>query len=409
MIDPPSPSTAKLPAIAVEAAALFAERYGKEPDWIALAPGRVNLIGEHIDYNDGFVLPMAINRYAAIAACRSDSGRLRIASREMSESLDVAATAITCDGQPSWSAYVLGPLALCAEQGLTIGSLDVLLASDVPTGSGLSSSAAVEVATATLAEAVCEKSLGHMEKARLCQEAEHRYAHVPCGIMDQVTSAAATQDHALLLDCRNESLEQVALNDPAIAILIADTRVQHTLTDGQYARRREECQQALRELGASSFREISSEDIEWASGQLDAIALKRVRHVVSEISRTLAAAEAMRSHDWDALGQLMYESHASLRDDFCVSCPELDTLVAVAAAIGPAGGVYGSRMTGGGFGGCTVSLVAASEAPSIALRLQAKYKQQTEIEPTLFVTRPAAGSFLATTPTGDSARRSETG
>jgi galactokinase len=227
--------------------------------------------------------------------------------------------------------------------------------------------------------------------------------------MDQVTSAAATQDHALLLDCRNESLEQVALNDPAIAILIADTRVRHTLTDGQYARRREECQQALKELGASSFREISSEDIEWASGQLDAIALKRVRHVVSEISRTLAAAEAMRSHDWDALGQLMYESHASLRDDFCVSCPELDTLVAGAAAIGPAGGVYGSRMTGGGFGGCTVSLVAASEAPSIALRLQAKYKQQTEIEPTLFVTRPAAGSFLATTPTGDSARRSETG
>ncbi len=390
-----SSSEPEIPSVANAAGLLFAEQYGKEPSWIALAPGRVNLIGEHIDYNDGFVLPMAIDRYTAIAASRSDSGHLRIVSREMSEPIDAPANEIRCKGQPDWSAYVLGPLALCAQRGLEVGSLDAVVASDVPTGSGLSSSASVEVATATLAEAICGTKFKLMEKAKLCQMAEHHYAKVPCGIMDQATSTAAIRGHALLLDCRSGSYQQVPFSDPDVAILIANTNVRHALADGQYAQRRSECSSALLKSGVDSFRDLTMADLEKASGQMDPVEWRRARHVVGEIARTLAAAEAMRACDWNALGTLMYESHHSLRNDFEVSCDELDAMVALAEKIGPAGGVYGSRMTGGGFGGSTVTLIAANRADAIRERLESEYRQKTDIEPTLFTTRPAAGSFLA--------------
>ena len=390
-----SSSEPEIPDLANVAGGLFAEQYGKKPSWIAMAPGRVNLIGEHIDYNDGFVLPMAIDRYTAIAAARSDSGQVRFVSREMPKTIAVPATAIRCDAQPDWSAYVLGPLALCAERGLEVGSLDAAVASDVPTGSGLSSSASLEVATATLAEAICGTKFEIMEKAKLCQMAEHRYAKVPCGIMDQATSTAATRGHALLLDCRSGSYQQVPFSDPDVAILIANTNVRHTLADGQYARRRSECSSALSKSGVDSFRDLTMADLDKASARMDSVEWKRARHVVGEIGRTLAAADAMRLCDWNTLGALMYKSHHSLRTDFEVSCNELDTMVALAENIGPAGGVYGSRMTGGGFGGSTVTLIAASEADAIAERLQSEYRQKTDIEPTLFITQPAAGSFLA--------------
>jgi galactokinase len=395
MNEPPSPPTAAIPPLAAEAARQFEQRYQRRPRWIALAPGRVNLIGEHIDYNDGVVLPMAIDRYTAIAAAPGDSPRFRIASREMPDSIDVPAGRISCDGQPRWSAYVLGPLALCQQAGLATGPLDAMLVSDVPSGAGLSSSAALEVATATLAEGVCNQSLGAMNKARLCQQAEHQYAKVPCGIMDQATSAAARRDHLLLLDCQSGQIEQIAMNDPAVSVLVANTNTPHQLVDGQYALRREQCRQALTQLRASSYRELSTEDIAAAAARLEPTLYRRARHVVSEIARTLAAADAIRRRDWSTTGRLMGESHRSLRDDFQVSCAELDTMVELAESLGNEGGVYGTRMTGGGFGGCTVTLVDARHAERIAEKLRQQYQRRTGIEPQLFLSRPSSGSFLA--------------
>jgi len=375
----------------------FAKIYGHPPRWLAAAPGRVNVIGEHTDYNDGFVFPMAIDRYTVIAAAPSAQGskniQLRSTVGDATVSIDLSQP-LNPAKKGTWYNYPLGVIAGFQGRGITPGGFDALIHSTVPLGGGLSSSAALEVSTATLLEAITHTSLDPVDKALLCQKAEHEYAGMPCGIMDQFISVMGRQDHLLLLDCRSRKTELVPMNDSSVELLITNTNVKHELTGGEYAKRRAQCEAAAKVLGVPSLRDADAEKLERAQERLDPIVYRRARHVISEIERTLHAAEGVRASNWPTVGQLMYASHASLRDDYEVSCPELDALVEIALAIGAKGGMHGCRMTGGGFGGCTVALVQADEVAAISERLATEYEKKTRIKPTLFTSRPAAGATV---------------
>jgi galactokinase len=295
---------------------------------------------------------------------------------------------------PKWGNYPRGVVAGFQERGIQPGGLDVLLHSTVPLGSGLSSSAALEVCTATLLEAVTETTLDPVEKALLCQKAEHDFALVPCGIMDQFISALGREGHLLLLDCRTRTTELVPMSDPSVALLIINTNVKHELSGGEYAERRGQCEEAARNLGVESLRDVTAVQLEAGKSKMSETVYRRARHVIGEIGRTVHAAGSVRQSDWSAVGQLMYASHAALRDDYEVSCEELDVVVEIAEAIGEQGGVYGCRMTGGGFGGCCVALVKAGAMEDISKKIAADYKARTGIAATIFASRPAAGATV---------------
>jgi len=386
----------KLQDLASFVAAEFQKSYGRPPRWIAAAPGRVNVIGEHTDYNDGFVLPMAIEFYSVMAADRPVDGREVITLRSTLETevatIDLSQPVVP--GVPKWGNYPRGVVAGFLARGIQPGGLEVLLHSTVPLGSGLSSSAALEVCTATLLEAVTGTTLDPVEKALLCQKAEHDFAGVPCGIMDQFISALGREGHLLLLDCRTRKTEIVPLLDPSVALLIINTNVKHELSGGEYAKRRAQCEEATRNLGVKSLRDVTVEQLEKGKSNMRDLVYRRARHVIGEINRTVRAAGSVRQSDWPAVGQLMYASHVALRDDYEVSCPELDAVVKIAEAIGEQGGVYGCRMTGGGFGGCCVALVKASSVDSITKKIAADYKARTGIAATIFASRPAAGATV---------------
>jgi len=269
-----------------------------------------------------------------------------------------------------------------------------MLQSTVPLGGGLSSSAALEVCTATLIEAIVGKSIDPVEKALVCQKAEHDFANVPCGIMDQFISALGRENHLLLLDCRTRKTELVPMNDNSIALLIINTNVKHELGSGEYAKRRAQCEAAAKVLGVKSLRDATADQLEHAKGKMDAVVYRRARHVIGEIERTTYAAEGIRASNWLTVGQLMYASHCSLRDDYAVSCKELDVVVEIAESLGTNGGVYGCRMTGGGFGGCCVALVKADWVDSISKTIAAEYKNRTGIGAAIFSSRPAAGATI---------------
>jgi galactokinase len=264
----------------------------------------------------------------------------------------------------------------------------------VPLGGGLSSSAALEVATATLLEAITGQSLDPVAKALLCQQAEHQFAGVPCGIMDQFISVMGRQDHLLLLDCRSRQTELVPMIDPSVALLVTNTNVKHELTGGEYAQRRRQCEATAKALGLASLRDATLASLQQAKDRIDPVAFRRARHVVTEIERTSQTAKAIRASDWRRAGQLMYASHDSLRDDYEVSCAELDAVVEIARSLGRNGGVYGCRMTGGGFGGCTVALVKTEAVAAITARISGDYQRKTGIAATIFESRPAAGAAL---------------
>ncbi len=389
-----------LPELSRHTAEHFAKTYGRPPKWIAAAPGRVNVIGEHTDYNDGFVLPMAIERYTVIAAAPAKNGAAKI--QLLSPLGDGAVTVdLTQPVKPApkgtWSNYPVGVIAGFVGRGAKPGGFDALIHSTVPLGGGLSSSAALEVATATLLEAVTGLKLDPVDKALLCQKAEHDYAGMPCGIMDQFISVMGKKDHLLLLDCRSRKTELVPMKDPSKALLIINTNVKHELTGGEYAKRRAQCEQAANILSLSSLRDATADMLMRARGKMEDVVFRRARHVIGEIERTPHAAEAVRASNWTTVGQLMYASHDSLRDDYEVSCPELDAVVEIAQAIGPKGGVIGCRMTGGGFGGCAVAMVNADAVTAISDRIASEYERRTKIKPTLFVSRPAAGATLIQT------------
>jgi len=385
-----------LQKLAAETAQQFIKAYGRPPRWVVAAPGRVNVIGEHTDYNDGYVLPMAIEHYAVMAADRAKDGGKVIQIRDSSgaEPVLVDLSVPVQPGEPKWGNYPRGVIAGCLARGLNPGGLDVLLHSTVPLGGGLSSSAALEVSTATLIETVAGKKLDPVEKALLCQKAENDFAGVPCGMMDQFVSVMGRANHLLLLDCRSRKTELVPMSDAAVSLLIVNTNVRHELTGGGYGQRRIQCEQAAKILGIPALRDATAEMLERAKGQMDEMVFRRARHVIGEIERTVHAAEGVRASNWPTVGQLMYASHFSLRDDYEVSCKELDVVVEISQSIGVKGGIYGCRMTGGGFGGCAVALVKTELVEAISKQIAADYKKKTKIEATIFVSRPAAGATV---------------
>ena len=389
-----------LKELSAHIAAEFQKHYGRPARWIVAAPGRVNVIGEHTDYNDGFVLPMAIERYAIMAADAplpgsvSAAAKINIFDTHFDESATIDISAPVTKGTPKWSNYIRGVLCGFQNRGVKIPALDVAFMSTVPLGGGLSSSAALEVCTATLMEAVTGKTIDPVEKALLAQKAEHDFAGVPCGIMDQFISALGREGHLLLLDCRTRQTQLVPMSDPSVALLVINTNVKHELSGGEYAERRAQCEEAARNLGVKSLRDVTAEQLEKNKGKLSELVFRRARHVIGEIERTTHAAEGIRQSNWPTVGQFMYASHAALRDDYEVSCAELDAVVEIAEDIGYKGGVYGCRMTGGGFGGCCVALVKADCVDAITKEIAADYKVKTGIEATIFSSRPAAGATI---------------
>jgi galactokinase len=386
-----------LKELAAQAAQQFAKIYGRQPCWIVAAPGRVNLIGEHTDYNDGFVFPMAIERYTVIAADRPAAGtkliRLCSIHSDKPAMIDLARP-LKPFPKGTWANYPAGVIAGFLARGLNPGGFDALVYSTVPLGGGLSSSAALEVAMATLLETITGRKLDPVEKALLCQKAEHDFAGMPCGIMDQFISVMGRENRLLLLDCRSRKPELVPMTDPAVAVLIVNTNVKHELTGSEYPTRRKQCETAAKILGVPSLRDATADLLERAKVKMDKVVYRRARHVIGEIERTTHAAEGVRASNWPTVGQLMYASHASLRDDYEVSCPELDAVVEIAGRIGIKGGIFGCRMTGGGFGGCAVALVKTEAVDLITNRLAAEYRKKTGIEPTIFVSRPASGALV---------------
>jgi galactokinase len=373
----------------------YTKRFGGSPRWVVAAPGRVNIIGEHIDYSNGFVLPMALDRYTVIAAGSAAGDSATFASDSAPDDALISLPAPRKHPIPGhWSNYVAGVVAGYCQRGTRLTGFQAMIGSGVPVGGGLSSSAALEVATATLFEAMTGAALEPAAKALLCQKAEHYFAGVPCGIMDQFASVMCRADHLMLLDCRSQAIEQIPLTDEAITVLIVNSNVKHELSGGEYAERRGQCEAAAKALGVASLRDATLEQLESSHAKLPTAEYRRARHAIGEIARTTAAAAAIRAGDWPQVGALMYASHDSLRDDYEVSCQELDVLVDAAREIGPAGGVIGSRMTGGGFGGCTVSLVETAKAENVASRIADAYRSATGVEPTILTSRPSRGAYI---------------
>jgi galactokinase len=384
-----------LQQLAARVAAEFQKLYGRPPRWIVAAPGRVNVIGEHIDYNDGFVLPMAIERYAVMAAdSSSSSNSFSVYDAQFKETAMIDISAPVTKGPPKWSNYIRGVIAGFQNRGIKIPALNVAFMSTVPLGGGLSSSAALEVCTATLIETATGAAIDPVEKALLAQKAEHEFAGVPCGIMDQFISVMGRESRLLLLDCRSRKTELVPMDDPSVALLIVNTNVKHELSGGEYAQRRLQCEAAAKILGVASLRDTTVEMLERSKASMSEVVYRRARHVIGEIERTVHAAEAIRNSNWPAAGNLMYASHASLRDDYEVSCKELDDVVEIAESIGVKAGVFGCRMTGGGFGGCAVALVKTGNVEAITKQIADGYKSKTGINATIFVSRPAAGATV---------------
>ncbi len=373
----------------------FEQRFERPPRWAAAAPGRVNLIGEHTDYHEGWVLPMAIDRWVAVAADRAAVGApttIRAADLDLAVTADLPGTLRPRPG--SFSNHVLGVAERLAAAGHVSPNLDMVVTGTVPIGAGLASSAALEVATATLLARVMGLKLPAQEIALLCREAENVFAGTPCGIMDMLVAVEARAGHALLIDCRSRECRPIPLPPPErLAVLVADSGARHELGSSPYAERRRAGEEAARRLGVRALRDAARGGLGRAglSGEQRRLA----RHVIDENERTLLAAAALSTADLDVLGELMFDSHASLRDLYRVSCPELDELVdAAAEARRGGGGVIGARMTGGGFGGCAVVLVDAGAAERVAELLSARFERRFGRRPGAFTT-PAVGAARA--------------
>ncbi|HET8943541.1 MAG TPA: galactokinase [Dehalococcoidia bacterium] len=366
----------------------FTEGFGRPPQLVAEAPGRVNLIGEHTDYNEGFVLPVAIDRTVAVAAAARDDSLVSVRSLDYGEDDEFWLDEIP--PIPGWRGYVRGVAWAMREDGQRLRGADLLVSGDVPQGAGLSSSAAIEVAVAGALAAVVGLELPRRQIARLARRAENDFVGVPCGIMDQFASALSRAGHALLIDCRSETVEHIPLpfERDAVEIVVVDSKVPRRLGETAYSVRQQECREAAKLLGVASLRDVDGAIVGRRRDRLPDAVYRRARHVASENARVLAAADALRDGDADRFGTMMYESHGSLRDDFEVSCPELDLLVELASK---SDGVAGARLTGAGFGGCTVNLVRGDSIDSFRAQVIEKYQKKTGLGAEMHVCRAAGG------------------
>lgn len=367
----------------------FLEIFGEEPDLVAAAPGRVNLIGEHIDYSDGFVLPFAIKDRTFVAARKRGDTTVRIASaqrRNKVVTVDINRVKPGLKGE--WERYALGVLW---SMGVKDG-VDLMIDGHVPLGAGLSSSAALECSVATALNHLFDLGFNLEELARLTQKAENKYVGVPCGIMDQSVSLMATQGSALLLDCRDLSTKNIPFNvaSSGLELLIIDTQAHHALTDGGYAERRASCESAVAKLGITSLRDLTLEKLQESASLLSETEFIRVRHAVTEMKRVLDCVDALSASEFEKVGQLINQSHISLRDDYTVSCPELDT--AVDAALNA--GALGSRMVGGGFGGSAIALIQASRTTETIKAIEKAFSAKRFKAPRFFTSLPSQGAEL---------------
>jgi galactokinase len=388
-------------ADAVAIADKFHQIFGPTPAGskahVVRAPGRVNLIGEHTDYNDGFVFPMAVEPEIRMTCRAREDGRVRIASTVYpNELVDFSLQRKIERGSPPWGNYVRGVAAELIGAGVPLVGMDGLISNTLPVGGGVSSSAAVEVATALALLKLAGGKLDPTRLALLCQKAEHEYAGVPSGIMDQTIVASGRAGHVMLLDCRDNSKTFVPLNSHELRVVVVNSMVRHELTGGEYAQRRHQCEEGVAAFGREhpevrALRDVTLQQVEAARPKLSDVVYRRCRHVVGENNRTIEGARVLASQHYERFGELMVQSHHSLRDDYEVSCPELDFLVAESMKVK---GVYGARMTGGGFGGCIVALVQPRSVAPLTERLHQTYTARFERQPIIFVTTATAGASV---------------
>ncbi|AVH61381.1 galactokinase [Streptomyces dengpaensis] len=370
----------------------FEELYGAAPDGVWAAPGRVNLIGEYTDFNEGFVMPLALPHTAVAAVARRGDGVLRLHSADIEGPVvELDAASLEPLANAGWAAYPAGVVWALRSAGHAVGGADVHLASTVPTGAGLSSSAALEVVTALALNDLYELGLTRPELARLAQRAENDFVGVPCGVMDQTASACCTEGHALHLDCRDLSIRQVPfdLSAHGLELLVVDTRVKHALGDGAYAERRAGCEEGARLLGVSHLRDVAYGELDAALARLSDERVRRyVRHVVSDDHRVDQVIALLDAGDVRAIGPVLTEGHLSLRDDLRISCDELDLAVSAANAAG----AVGARMTGGGFGGSAVVLVESADADTVTKAVTEAFAAVGFTAPRVFPAVASAGA-----------------
>lgn len=370
------------------------EEYGQDPNIIAQAPGRVNLIGEHTDYNEGFVLPMAIDYYVRVALSRRKDQHLRFFSSDLQDRKRISLSNLRFKKEDRWANYPKGIISVLLNRGYDIGGLSFTVMGNVPIGVGLSSSAALEVATAYAVQKLLGIEISGPELARLAQEAENSFVGVQCGIMDQFVSRMAQAGSAMFIDTRNMEYRHIPINLLTVKILITNSSVPRSLVDSEYNQRRAECEKCVSLLSARksgrSLRDYSAADLRDSMGLIPETTRKRCLHVVEENERVREAEGALKKNDIVSFGKLMNRSHESLRDQYEVSCPELDWLVKRAWETE---GVYGSRMTGAGFGGCTVTLIEEEAIPKYEARLEA-YEKIFSFKPETFLCHPADGARI---------------
>ena len=369
----------------------FENRFSKAPAFVLRAPGRVNLIGEHTDYNDGFVLPVAIDMAVWIAFRATFSQHVTVHSINLGETASFSLDSIK-RGDQGWAEYIKGIAYTLGQAGYPLRGWEGLLASDVPIGAGLASSAALEIAVIRAFSAVSGFPWEPIEMAHIGQRVERDWIGVNCGIMDQMIAAMGREGYGVLIDCRSLKTLSIPL-PPDATIVVLDTSTRRGLTDSAYNERRKQCSEAARLLGVAALRDVSHADLYAQADKLSPVLYKRARHVTTENIRTLKVVGALRHRNVVRAGELLNESHASLRDDFEVSCPELDQIVAFAQM---ESSCYGARMTGAGFGGCAVALVRTDAAQDFTNRVAAKYREATGLDPRAYICASADGVTLDT-------------
>jgi len=369
---------------------LFVEKYNKNADLVAYAPGRVNIIGEHTDYNGGFVLPIAINMGTQIAIAKRDDTQVNVYSKNMDDTFNFSLDPITKTKIGSWYSYIVGVLVFISKYSdKKLKGADIVIDSDLPMGAGLSSSASLEVCLSFAYAHLNLIKISNVEIAKLSQQVEHKFAGTKCGIMDQMIIACGQKDNALLLDCRSLETQNILLKMDNVSFVICDTGVKHSLALSAYNTRREECEIACEILGVELLRDASLKDL--TAQLMPENIFARAKHIISEDIRTLNVVKYMQEQEWQKVGDEMYKSHISLQKDYLVSCDESDFIVSTCKSIK---GVFGARITGGGFGGCVIALVEDSNLDAFKQNLNFKYLEKFGRDVDFYISKAMNGVGL---------------